>query len=180
MAHRFKVIHGGPYPHFITMTIVRWLPVFVSGEYFNIMLSSLNYVREHRGLAVHAYVIMPTHIHAVVTAGQDDLPAIMRDVKKFTARRIYEQAEQDGSKLHTWMFRKAAESEPRSRFKVWQDEYHPEVTYTPEFFQQKVDYMHRNPVRKGLVADAVKWYYSSASVYAGGEAGPLEIEWLEW
>jgi putative transposase len=180
MAHRFKVVRGGPYPHFVTLSIVRWLPVFITGEAIGVVLSSLEHVREHRGLLAHAYVVMPTHIHLIVTASHDDLPDIMRDLKKFTSRRIFEHSEASGDRLNTWIFRKAAESEARSRFKVWQDEYHPEVIYTEEFFRQKVDYIHRNPVRKGLVGDAVKWYHSSAAAYEGLEVGPLRVDWLEW
>jgi REP element-mobilizing transposase RayT len=104
MSHRFKVVSGGPYPHFITLSIARWLPVFVEGRYIEIVLSSLEHVRSERGLAIHAYVIMPTHLHLIVTALRDDLPAVIRDFKKFTARRLYEQMEEDGWKLHTWMF----------------------------------------------------------------------------
>ena len=66
MANRFKVVTGGPYPHFITTTVVRWLPVFVSEAYFDIVINNLQYLREHRGLLIHAYVIMPTHLHGII------------------------------------------------------------------------------------------------------------------
>lgn len=179
MSNRFKVVHGGPYPHFITTSIVEWLPVFISGAYFETVLDSLSHLRENRGLLIHSFVIMPTHIHAILTASHDDLPAIIRDFKKFTARRIYELAKADGNDLYTWMFKRAAENEPRARFRVWQDNYHPEVVYSWEFFQQKANYIHNNPIRKGLCKDTNGWYYSSAAVFDGGES-PIRIDWIDW
>jgi putative transposase len=152
----------------------------VSGPYLRIITNSLAYLRRERGLAIHAYVIMPTHFHAIVTAVKDDLSAIMRDFKRFTGRAIYTQAEEDGNQLLAWLLRKAAEKEPRNSIKVWQDEFHPEVVYTGDFFRQKADYIHANPIRKGLAANPQEWHYSSAKQYLGEEGGPLEVDWLEW
>ena len=129
---------------------------------------------------MNAYVIMPTHIHAILTATNDDLSAIVRDFKKFTARNIYHQAEQDGDRLAVWIFEQAAKTLPEVRFKVWQDEFHPEAIYSREFLLQKADYIHANPVRKGLAGDPSHWYYSSFRTYEGAEDGPLEIDELEW
>jgi len=180
MAHRFKVAQGGPCPHFITNTIVEWLPVFTSEPYVKIIFDSLEHLRRHRGLAVHAYVIMPTHMHAILTAGNDDLSGVMRDFKKFTSRAIYEQADKEGNQLLTRMFREAAKRNPRSRFKVWQDGFHPEAICSRRFFLQKLDYLHANPIRRGLVNDAGEWYYTSFITYETGQEGPLEIDRLEW
>jgi REP element-mobilizing transposase RayT len=101
MANRYKVIHGGPYPHLITCSIVRWLPVFISGEFARIIVDSFRHLWEHRQLLTHGYVIMPTHIHAIQTARNDDLPDVMRDFKKFTSREIYRVAEASGNQLLT-------------------------------------------------------------------------------
>ena len=180
MAHRYKVMRGGPYPHLITCTIVRWLPIFVSGPYFDIVLSSLEHLRQNRGLSIHVYVVMPSHLHALVTAHRDDLSAIVRDFKKFTSRATYALAESEGNDLVTWLFQRTAKNDPRSRFKVWQDEFHPKAIDVPEVFLQKAEYIHLNPVRKGLVKEPESWYYSSAAAYASGRDDPLSIDVLEW
>lgn len=179
MAHRFKVMQGGPYPHFVTFSIVRWYPVFVSGAYCNIVLDSLRYLRENRGLLIHSYVIMPTHMHANLTASNDDLSAIIRDFKRFTAKNIEKQAEADGNKLMSWLFTNSGR-DARALSKVWQDESHPEIIYTRDFFIQKANYIHDNPIRKGLVQDAVNYYYSSAIAFERGEMNPIPIDWIEW
>ena len=179
MANRFKVVKGGPYPHFVTLTVVRWYPVFVSGPFFKILIDALNYMRCNRGLQIHAYVVMPTHIHLIVTAIHDNLSDIVRDYKRYTAREILHQAKEDGNKLLSWIFANSSR-DANAKAKVWQDEFHPEVIYTREFFLQKADYMHRNPIRKGLAADATSYYYSSAAAFDRGEMGPLEVDWLDW
>ena len=179
MDTRFKVVQGGPYPHFVPLTIVRWYPVFVSGPYFKIVLDSLNYLRGNRGVLLHAYVIMPTHLHAIVTATSDDLSEVIRDFKRFTARSIEKQAEEDGNRLLTWLFKNSCR-DARAKSKVWQDEFHPEVVHTRDFFMQKADYIHANPVRKGLGYDPSHYYYSSATAFDRAEMEPLEIDWVDW
>jgi putative transposase len=179
MAHRYKVIHGGPYPHLVTCTIVRWLPVFVSGPYFAVITDSLTHIRQNRDVAIHAYVIMPTHIHVILTALRDDLSDVMRDFKKFTSRAIYQCAEGEGNKLLTWLFRKAAEGHQPARFKVWDDEFHPQMIYSEDVFLQKAEYIHLNPVRKGLTDEAERWHYSSAGAYAD-HPGPVGVDLAEW
>lgn len=180
MAHRYKVIKDGPYPHFVTLSIIRWFPVFISGPYFRIIIDSLKHLQEHRKLSIHSYVIMPTHLHAIITAGDDDLSGIIRDFKKFTSREIYKLADKENNKLLTWMFEKAAEKDKDRRFRVWQDEFHPEVIYSQNVFLQKANYIHANPIRKGLAIEPNQWYYSSAAQYIDGKDGALDITWLDW
>ena len=180
MAHRYKVLTGGPYPHLITCSIVRWFPVFTSGEYFRIVVDSLQYLRTDRGLLLHAYVIMPTHLHTVVTAIGDDLSAIMRDFKKFTSRLIYEESEKQGNALMSWVFRTSAENQPGSRFKVWQDEFHPKAIMSEKTFVQKVEYVHSNPARKGLVLEPDNYFYSSAAAYCRDQMEPLDVDVAQW
>jgi len=179
MANRFKVVQGGPYPHFVTFTIVRWYPVFTSGPYFKIVLDSLRHLRENRDLRVHAYVVMPTHMHAILTSDNDDLSAAIRDFKRFTARSIEQQSADDGNRLMSWLFADSAK-DSRAKSKVWQDESQPEVVYTRDFFLQKADYIHNNPLRKGLAREPGQYYYSSFAAFDRGEMDPFEIDWIEW
>ena len=180
MAHRYKVIQGGPYPHHVTCSIVNWLPVFIAGPYYQIIIDSFAYLRANRNVGLHAYAIMPTHLHAILSSQQDDLSAVMRDFKKFTSRAIYAQASLENNALLVRAFQKAAEVEPHSRFRVWQAEFHPKVILTPDVFLERARYIHLNPVRKGLVDNAENWLYSSAANYTDLATGPIEIDPIEW
>src|SRR3990172_8535183 len=62
----------------------------------------------------------------------------------------------------------------KQKYKIWQDEFHPKAVYTPEFLLQKMEYMHNNPVRKGLVLKPEHWRYSSARTYLNGEENDVK------
>jgi len=161
---------------------VEWLPVFISDSYCRIVIDSLAYCREQKGLLVHAYVVMPTHAHAMLSADEGDLSDILRDSRKHTAKEIVGQLKADGRTLFDWVFRDAARKagRPAGSYKVWQEGFHPETIESVKFFRQKLDYMHNNPVRKGLVEAPEHWTYSSAGMYILGQAGPLELDILEF
>jgi REP element-mobilizing transposase RayT len=146
-----------------------------------VLVESLAYCRERKGLSVFAYVIMPTHFHAIVGAdSQSELTPIMRDLKRHTAWKLVETLKAMGWELPLRAFRKAAEIDGRgNEHKVWQEEFHPVALQSEQIFNQKLSYLHENPVRKGLVRKAEDWWYSSARAWLDGEEGPLKVDVLE-
>lgn len=180
---RYRIVEQGLAPHFVTWTIVEWLPLFISDAYCRIITDSLEYCREHKGLLVHAYVIMPTHLHAIASAGPGaDLSAILRDSRKHTSKQIVTQLQTDERRLFEWVLRDAARKSGRAdgSHKVWTEGTHPETLESEKFFMQKFLYLHDNPVRKGLVEKAEDWRYSSAGFYVLGSEGPLGVDAVEW
>ncbi len=176
---RFRIAEHG-YPYFLTSSIVKWLPVFVTPSTCDIVIDSLCYCREQKGLRIHAYVIMPTHIHLIVSA-DGDLSAVLRDFKKFTSKRIVAAYDDMQNPPFGNVFRFCGrDNRPPTDHKVWQDGNHPEMIKTQGFFLQKADYIHANPHRKGLVVDPMAWTYSSIRRHHGTGDGPLEVDWLEW
>jgi len=176
---RFRIAEAG-YPYFVTGSIVKWLPVFVNPNACDILINSLKYCREHKGLRIHAYVIMPTHYHLILSC-LGDLSAVLRDFKKFTAREIALLYEGIPNPPFKNVFRFCGkENRPPTEHKVWQDGSHPELIKTQAFFTQKMEYVHANPHRKGLIIDPHAWTYSSIRYYSGTGDGPLDVDWLEW
>ena len=147
--------------HFITSTIVEWLPVFTTAACCDILVESLAFCRERKGLLIHAWVIMDNHFHAVVSG--PELAATIRDLKKFTARRLLEQIKLEGRE---WLLNQLAyyclPGKTRSDHQVWQEGFHPQALMTDEMMLQKIEYLHRNPVARGWVAMPEHWRYSSA------------------
>jgi putative transposase len=183
LPQRYRILENGLIPHFVTWTIVDWLPVFISERYCQVIVESLSYCRQEKGLLVHAYVIMPTHVHSILSVVDGgDLSDVIRDARKFTAKRIVQLLLQDGNKLYDWLFRNAAKRDgrPEGSYMVWAEGVHPETLETAEFALQKLNYLHDNPVRKGFVNEPEHWRYSSAENYAKGLIGPLEIDALEF
>ena len=100
---------------------------------------------------------MPSHLHMLISSRNGDLSGIMRDFKKYTAKKMAEWIENSNAESRRdWLldkFRYAGKGLKRiSEYKVWQDSSHPIECYrTGNMTQQKLDYIHQNPVRRGLV-----------------------------
>ena len=157
---RYRIFEGGGDPHFVTWSLMEWLPVFSSDRYCSIITDSLVFCRAQKGLLVHAYVVMLTHVHAILSAHDGaDLSAIIRDSRKFTAKQIVLRLLDDGNSLFDWVFRDAARKDgrPQGSYKVWQSQSHPETLLSEKFVLQKLQYLHNNPVRKGLVELPEHW-----------------------
>ena len=124
---------------------------------------------------------MLTHFHLMAQTKEGvRFQDVMRDMKKFTSKEISSQLERDGESLSLYVFKKASEQEKGKRkYKVWQDEYHPKIIYADTVCRQKMQYMHDNPARKGLVEKSECWLYSSARNYILNDDSVLSIERLE-
>jgi REP element-mobilizing transposase RayT len=96
MPRSYRVFTESNYAHFVTATIVDWMPVFVSRPYFDIVVESLKFLRANKGIDVNAYVIMPTHLHAVLFPHEVSLSDVMRDFKRHTSKQISAQLREDG------------------------------------------------------------------------------------
>ncbi len=117
--------------YFITLTVVDWVDIFTRSRYKHILLESLTYCQQQKGLKIYAWVLMSNHLHAIVSAeGEQTLPDIMRDFKKFTNKRILAELEADPQESRReWMldrFRFAGANDKKiTNYRFWQDGYHP-------------------------------------------------------
>ncbi len=175
MPNRFKV-HDGLYPHFVTSTVLHWIPVFCRADYFMILADSLVYCAEHKGLMIHAYVLMPNHFHMICSQPEGLISDVMRDLKRHTSTTLLRKLDADGR--HLWL--RAFARNDASHPKVWQDAFHPEQVHSHPFFEQKANYIHANPVRAGYVEEAEHWKHSSAGVYQGDGRSVIPITFIEW
>lgn len=176
MRSRYKVAEL-KYPHFITCTIVGWLPVFTRARYLDIITASLTFCRQQKGLRLHAYVILDNHLHLVVSS--DNLSQVIRDFKRHTAKEILAIARQENKLwlLKQFEFCKSGHKS-HSHHQVWQEGFHPQAITTDDMLRQKLEYIHDNPVKLGLVDRPEDWRYSSARNYLGQD-GVLEIDLIE-
>ena len=173
MPNSYRTFTDVYYAYFVTCTIVDWLPILAQDAYRPIVLNSLAYLREHKHTQLNAFVIMPTHLHAVLWPDEGiSLSDILRDYKRFTSRAISKEAVQRDNRhilesLAT--ARQRSRAQDVSQYQVWQEGSHPEALYTAQFARQKIEYIHANPVRAGLVSAPEDWLYSSACAYSRGE-----------
>ena len=166
---------------FITATVVDWVDVFTRPQYKQIVVDSLEYCHANKGLIVHAWVLMTNHLHMIVSTDKtDDLSNILRDFKKFTSKMVITTIKNNEKESRKdWMldrFRFAAANDKKTAgYKFWQDGNYVEQIISKDFFMQKLDYVHQNPVRQGFVSRAEDYLYSSARDYAGN-SGILNVK----
>lgn len=160
---RYKIYSDTTF-YFSTCIITQWQCVFKEEKYFQIIIDSLKYCVENKGLYLLGFVIMLNHLHLLTSNKENtNLSNIMRDFKHYTSIKIAEALIEDNEKLFLYIFKKAVEGRSKKiNYKVWQDEFHPEAIYTEKWFYQKLEYIHNNPVRKGYVTKPEDWKYSSA------------------
>jgi putative transposase len=176
MRSRYRVLEEDQ-AHFVTSTILEWLPVFTTPACCDILVGALEYCRAHKGLRVHGWVIMDNHFHAVISG--PDLPGTMQSLKRHTARALLEQLTQEG---RDWLIERLAYSCARqkriagSRYQVWQEGYHPQSIRTDEVMLQKLRYIHLNPVRRGHVLEPEHWRYSSAHEWLTGSSPAIRVD----
>jgi putative transposase len=176
-------IHADASVYYITYSVVDWLPVFISGAAYSIVADSLNFCHERKGLRINAYVIMPTHIHAIVfdhDYNASRLESTLTDFRKFTGRSLSDYCAQHLPACFTDVLRLAAGVDRERRF--WQTSRHPVAVETEAFWRQKLDYLHENPCRKGLVLRASDWRFSSAAYFAsdGESKSEVKLTGIDW
>lgn len=173
MPHRFKV-HDPAYPHFITSTVLHWIPVFCRSDYFEVLVDSFRHCIANRGLLVHAFVLMPNHFHAICSQMDGDLVGVIRDIKRYTSHQLTQMLERDGRNVWLRAMQRAASDGAKAR--LWDEGFHPEQIHSEGFRQQKIDYIHANPVRAGYVEQPQDWKYSSAGLYYEDRKPVIPVE----
>jgi len=169
--------------HFITFAVVEWIDVFTRKQYRDILLESIRYCQNEKGLILYAWCIMSNHVHLMAAAKDNNLSDILRDFKKFTSKQIIaaiQKNEQESRK--EWMlsiFKQQGEKNSRNTgYQFWRQDNQPKECYSPEFSGQKLNYIHNNPVEAGIVEKPEDYLYSSARSYHQNKQALLEIEFL--
>ena len=127
---------------------------------------------------------MSNHLHLIVSALEGfELSGIIRDFKKFTLAEIIRSIESNTGESRRnwmlWMFKSAAKKNSKNvHYQFWQRNFQPKQLESNKFMEEKLNYIHQNPVAAGLVDRAEDYNYSSARNYEG-EEGYLEVEFLE-
>lgn len=134
-------------PYFVTFTLVEWIPLLGIPEFVSLIVDSLNYCVQNKGLLIYGYCIMPSHMHLIVQSHKNPLGSIIRDYMKFTAAEIVKAIKDSGDyQEQLLVFQNKATETKRNKFvKVWLDGYPPEIIYSNKFFFQKLNYIRNNP-----------------------------------
>jgi REP element-mobilizing transposase RayT len=156
--------------YFITFTVIKWVNIFVNEEYFQLIIEVLKHYQKELNLKIYGYVIMTDHIHLV--ASSNNMIKFIQGFKSYTTRRITYFLNNDHRKYIVELLN----PNKRKLFPIWQSTNMPKVIETQKYFNQKLDYIHNNPIKKGYVDTPENWLYSSAKNYFLGDHNLIQIE----
>jgi len=167
--------------YYLTFQVVDWLDIFTRQVYRDIVIDSFRYAIEFNEFQLFAYVIMSNHIHLTANSAIGKLSNTIGDIKKYTGKRIIETIQSMNESRSKWLLNRfefrAKQHKKNKKYQVWTHENHAIHLYSTEFTAEKLDYLHQNPVKAGIVVNPEDYLYSSARNYA--ELDPvLEIELL--
>ena len=169
--------------YFISFATVGWIDVFTRRVYKDIVVESLCFCQKEKGLELFAWCIMTNHVHLIARAKDVFLlQDIIRDFKKYTSKKLLKAIQENNEESRKeWMlsiFKSAGEyNSNNTNYQFWRQDNNPIEVYSNSVIDQKLDYLHNNPVEEGIVEMAEEYIYSSARAYAG-QKGLLEIEFL--
>ena len=167
--------------YFVTDTVVDWVDIFTRPLYKHIIIDSLSYCQKEKGLLIYAWVLMTNHLHMIVGRnGENKVSDIMRDFKKFTSKEIIRiLLVEPTESRRDWIlnrFEYAGKNDKKiKKYRFWQEGNDAQGIFLNDYFNQKLNYIHENPVKAEIVNRPEDYRYSSAIDYAGGK-GLLEVE----
>jgi REP element-mobilizing transposase RayT len=172
MSRNYK-FHNPEGVYFVTFAVQNWVDVFTRNEYKDILVGNLKYCQENKGLGIFAWCIMTNHVHLIIRAEEGaSLPDILRDYKKFTSKELKKAISGNPRESRKeWLL---GQLETGEGFRFWRGDNKPIELWSNKVIDQKIDYIHQNPVEEGLVFKAEDYVYSSAIDYAG-EQGMLDV-----
>lgn len=160
MPRGLRRFHQSGQSHFITFSCYHRQPRFSSSHIYDLFIHCLEQMRRHFSLCIYGYVVMPEHVHLLISEPLTGTIAdAMRFLKLTFAKRLRLVEGGDGP--------------------FWQKRYYDRNVRDAHEFSVKLQYLHRNPVKRGLVSTPEEWRWSSYRHYAFREIGIVEIE-SEW
>jgi putative transposase len=141
--------------YFVSFAAVNWIDMFIRREYKDIVVDSLSHGIRHKGLEGYAWCLMSSHVHLIIGTTGEKIADILRDLKRHTAKALLKAiAEHSQESRREWMLGR------------------------DELVDQKLHYVHQNPVEAGWVEEPEHYLYSSARDYAGVK-GLVKVKLLE-
>ncbi len=169
--------------YFISFATINWIDVFIRPEYKDIVVESFKYCIANKGLEIYAWCIMTSHVHLIIGTHNVKMEDIIRDVKRHTSKAVLKaisaHPQESRKEWMLWMFGRAGKQNPNNEtYQFWQQHNHPIELWSNEIMDQKLDYIHNNPVVARIVDEPWEYIYSSSRDYTG-KKGLIDIKFIE-
>ena len=170
MADHPRRFYGGRDLHFLTFSCYQRKPLLGSAAYRDLVLQTLERVRRRYRLVVLGYVVMPEHVHLLVSEPQrDTLSTAVQALKLGFVRSLEHSTPHASRKIGP------SSDRPTESRRFWQVRFYDFNVWTEKKRIEKLRYIHRNPVKRGLVTSPEQWRWSSFRWYLLREEGPVKI-----
>ena len=178
----FHSLHDETHLYFVTATVCGWKPIFAQDEYAFIVLDSLSWLRQNDRMFLHAFVLMPSHLHMIVKPRDHRIGDLLQDFGSFTAHTIVRVLKANGETALLNYFHEQRR-DIRHQHSIWQDIQAKNI-FSADFLREKIDYIHNNPIARQnkMVEDRADFKYSSACFYDRNQIPVIVVddvrEWL--
>jgi putative transposase len=168
---RLNRCYGHGFLHFITFSCYQRLPVLQRETRRDLFVRTLEQVRRSYRFVVVGYVVMPEHVHLLLSEPERADPGtVVQVLKQRFARAVLR-----GSREHRMPKQASLWNQPLTQSHIWQARFYDFLVYTKKKRMEKLHYMHRNPVDRGLVLEPEQWPWSSLRHYLNDERGPVLV-----
>lgn len=178
MSRNYK-FHNPEGVYFVSFAVVEWLDVFTRNEYKQIVLDSLEYCQREKGMEIFAWCIMTNHVHLGFRSVKGQKPEILLgDFKRYTSKAIVKAISVNPRESRRdWLLeqfeRAGAKTSNVNKYQFWRHDNKPIELWSNKVIDEKISYIHNNPVVGGVVLYPEEYVYSSAKDYRG-DIGILE------
>ncbi|UZT99253.1 transposase [Chryseobacterium fluminis] len=178
MSRNYK-FHNPNGLYFVSFAVVGWLDVFIKDEYKEILLKSLSFCQKSKGMEIHAWCIMSNHVHLVFRSINGQKPEfLLGDFKRFTSKALVAAIRENPTEsrkefLLNFFLTEGSKNSNVAQYQFWRHDNKPIELWSNKVINQKINYIHQNPVKAGLVSRAEEYKYSSAKDYCD-EKGLLD------
>jgi|ERR1041385_641815 REP element-mobilizing transposase RayT len=181
MGRRGRLLLADDEVFFVTTSVVGFARVFVEDTYCDILINNIKHYQQQYGFIIFGYVIMPSHFHWIVYVQRErgSISDIMRDIKKYSSWDLMQTLRQNGRTAFNKLFLKEALSYDDQSRKFWMKRFDDQVIRNTEMLSSKLNYVHDNPVKAGLVVNPEDYKYSSARNYILGDHSVLAVD-CDW
>ncbi|MNS99573.1 Transposase IS200 like protein [compost metagenome] len=172
MSRKYK-FYNGEGIYFVSFSVVYWIDLFTRADYNQCIVDNLNFYAS-KGMQIFGWCIMPSHIHLIFRDENGQPDQLLGRFKSYTSKTlqqtIIEHPGESRKEWLLWMMKRAASSTSNvSNRMLWQHHNKPIELFSAPVFEQKMHYLHHNPVVAGYVTEAHHWKYSSAIDYCGSK-----------
>ncbi|MFH0990843.1 MAG: transposase [bacterium] len=177
-----QLISSTDHLFFVTTTVVNSIRIFQEDRFCSLLIQNIKHYQKRYQFEIYGYVIMPSHFHWIVEVDHryGTISGIMRDLKKYSAWDIMEAVENEQRLDLLEQFRNAAAGYKNQHRKFWMDRFDDEVIHNEGMLRTKLEYIHYNPVKAGLVLNPEDYRYSSTRNYICNDHSILQVKTDWW